>query len=220
MKGLIKYELKKMFSVWWLVYAAAMAIIFLMWDGFNGADIIWPLAVLNFTHGAGDNTNEDEKSGWLALQGILPISKRQYLKVKLLRYGIVSALNFCYIFTLLGIRLAVVGNFGVGTFWMPLTAYLSLYAGLCSTFPKIQSLKGTELRLILLRIGLTVSILGSLAALIVTMQRPDLLNILFPVGIGVLAITLVAVPLHWKKTLDQFEDYQLGIPSELQREDT
>ena len=114
MKGLIKYELKKMISLWWLVYAAVMIFLFVVRTREETYNYFaYVLASIHIVKIAADTVRADEESGWLALQGILPVSKRQYLTVKYIRYGIVTALNCCFIYTLIGIRCALNGSFGI-----------------------------------------------------------------------------------------------------------
>ena len=217
MKGLIKYELKKMISVWWLVYVAVMLLAFyaLDWEAYYG--FYFALASVHVSKGVGDTTQADEKSGWLALQGIFPVSKRQYLTAKYIRYGVVCVLNACFIFTLIGIRCVLNGTFGLHTFWLPLLAYLTLYMGMISMFPDILSLKGRGLRMLFIRIGLTIAILGSSVLIIVLADNLELTSRLLPFVIGFLVVGAAVCVLNVKERLDQFEEYELGIPSELQK---
>ena len=120
MKGLIKYELKRIISLWWLVYAAVMIFLFVVRTREETYNYFaYVLASIHIVKIAADTVRADEESGWLALQGILPVSKRQYLTVKYIRYGIVTALNCCFIYTLIGIRCALNGSFGILPFWVP-----------------------------------------------------------------------------------------------------
>lgn len=221
MKGLIKYELKKMFSVWWLVYAASMILFFVVRTREETYNYFaYVLASVNLAKIACGTIRADEKSGWLALQGILPVSKRQYLTVKYIRCGIVTALNCCFIYTLIGIRCALNGNFGLLTFWLPILLHLSFSIAYVSSGPDIQGLKECDLRIRLIRIGMTVSTLGNLVLILMLAINPDWGSRLLPFAIGLLVFGAVLCVLNAKARLDQFEDYQLGISSELQREDT
>ena len=220
MKGLINYELKKMFSVWWLVYAAATLLAFyaLDWEAYYG--FFFALASVHVSKGVSDTTRADEKSGWLALQGMLPVSKRQYLTAKYVRYGVVCVLNVCFVFTLIGIRCVLSDNFGLLTFWLPLMLHLSFCMAISSTFPEILGLKGHGLRAFLIRNGLLLCSAGNAVSLIVLVSNPAWENRLLPFVIGFLVVGAAVCVLSAKAKLDQFEDYQLGISSELQREDT
>ncbi len=217
MKGLIKYELKKMISVWWLVYVAVMLLVFCLLDWKEHYGLLFALVSLHISRGAGDATRADAESGWLALQGIFPVSKRQYLTAKYIRYGVVCVLNACFIFTLIGIRCALSGTFGFHAFWLPLLAYLTLYLGMSSMFPDILSLKGRGLRMLFIRIGLTIAILGSSVLIIVLADNLELTSRLLPFVIGFLVVGAAVCVLNAKERLDQFEEYELGIPSELQK---
>ena len=87
-------------------------------------------------------------------------------------------------------------------------------------FPDILDLKGGGLRMLFIRIGGTVSMLGSAVLLIAIAFNPDWASRLFLLAIVLLVIGVSVFFLNVKARLDQFEDYQLGISSELQREDT
>ena len=87
-------------------------------------------------------------------------------------------------------------------------------------FPDILDLKGGGLRMLFIRIGGTVSMLGSAVLLIAITFNPDWASRLFLLVIVLLVIGVSVFFLNVKARLDQFEDYQLGISSELQREDT
>ena len=158
------------------------------------------------------------KSGWLALQGILPVSKRQYLTVKYIRYGIVTALNCCFIYTLIGIRCALNGSFGILPFWVPVLLHLSLSIVHVAMFPDILALKGGGLRMLFIRIGGTVSVLGSAVLLIAITFNPDWASRLFLLVIVLLVIGVLVFFLNVKARLEQFESYQLGISWKLQRD--
>lgn len=217
MKGLIKYELKKMISVWWLVYVAVMLLAFyaLDWEAYYG--FYFALASVHVSKGVGDTTQADEKSGWLALQGIFPVSKRQYLTAKYIRYGVVCVLNVCFVFTLIGIRCVLNDNFGLLTFWLPLMVHLSFCMAISSTFPEILGIKGHGLRAFLIRNGSLLCSVGNGVSLIVLVSNPAWGNRLLPFVIGFLVLGAAVCVLNVKERLDQFEDYQLGIPSELQK---
>lgn len=220
MKGLIKYELKKMISIWWLVYAAVMIFLFVarpQKENYNY--FAYVLASVNLARIACGTIRTDEKSGWLALQGILPVSKRQYLTVKYIRCGIVTALNCCFIYTLIGIRCALNDNFGLLPFWLPILLHLSFSIAYAFSGPDIQGLKGGGLRIRLIRIGMTVSTLGTLVLILMLAINPDWGSRLLPFVIALLVTTVIVCFPNAKARLDQFEDYQLGIPSELQREE-
>ena len=219
MKGLIKYELKKMISLWWLVYAAATLLAFyaLDWEAYYG--FFFALASVHVSKGVSDTTRADEKSGWLALQGMLPVSKRQYLTVKYVRYGVVCVLNVCFVFTLIGIRCVLNDNFGLLTFWLPLMLHLSFCMAISSTFPEILGLKGHGLRAFLIRNGSLLCSAGNGVSLIVLVSNPAWENRLLPFVIGFLVLGAAVCVLNAKAKLEQFESYQLGISSELQRED-
>ena len=221
MKGLIKYELKKMFSLWWLVYAAVMIFLFVVRTREETYNYFaYVLASIHIVKIAADTVRADEESGWLALQGILPVSKRQYLTVKYIRYGIVTALNCCFIYTLIGIRCALNGSFGILPFWVPVFLHLSLSIALAAMFPDILDLKGGGLRMLFIRIGGTVSMLGSAVLLIAIAFNPDWASRLFLLVIVLFVIGVSVFFLNVKARLEQFESYQLGISWKLQREDT
>ena len=220
MKGLIKYELKKMISVWWLVYIAVMILFFVVRtreENYNYFAYVF--ASTNLAKIACGTIRTDEKSGWLALQGILPVSKRQYLTVKYIRCGIVTALNCCFIYTLIGIRCALNDNFGLLPFWLPILLHLSLSIAYAFLGPDIQGLKGGGLRMHLISFGMTVFVAGIIVLFLMLASNPAWGSRLLPFAIGLLVFGAAVCVLHAKERLDQFEDYQLGIPSELQREE-
>ena len=172
MKGLIKYELKKMISIWWLVYIAVTLLAFyaLDWEAYYG--FFFALASVHVSKGVSDTTRADEKSGWLALQGIFPVSKRQYLTAKYIRYGVVCVLNACFVFTLIGIRCVLNDNFGILAFWLPLMVHLSFCMAISSTFPEILGLKGHGLRAFLIRNGSLLCSVGNGVSLIMLVSNP------------------------------------------------
>ena len=220
MKGLIKYELKKMISVWWLVYIAVMIFLFVtrpQKENYNY--FAYVLVSTNIAKIACGTILTDEKSGWLALQGILPVSKRQYLTVKYIRCGIVTALNCCFIYTLIGIRCALNDNFDLLPFWLPILLHLSLSIAYAFLGPDSQGLKGGGLRMHLIRFGMTVFVAGILVLFLMLATNPAWESRLLPFVIGFLVFGAAVCVLNVKEKLDQFEGYQLGIPSELQREE-
>jgi hypothetical protein len=87
-------------------------------------------------------------------------------------------------------------------------------------FPDILSLKGRGLRMLFIRIGLTIAIMGSSVLIIVLADNLELTSRLLPFVIGFLVVGAAICVLNVKERLDQFEEYELGISSELQKEDT
>ena len=72
----------------------------------------------------------------------------------------------------------------------------------------------------MIRNGSLLCSAGNAVSLIVLVSNPAWENRLLPFVIGFLVVGAAVCVLSAKAKLDQFEDYQLGIPSELQREDT
>ena len=73
--------------------------------------------------------------------------------------------------------------------------------------------------MLFIRIGGTVSVLGSAVLLIAITFNPDWASRLFLLVIVLLVIGVLVFFLNVKARLEQFESYQLGISWKLQREE-
>lgn len=217
MKGLLKHELKNMLSPYYLLYLVILTVFRLVQEAKPVYAAVYSLSFLLIVRLAGDNMKADEENGWLAMQGILPVTKGQYLLAKYFRYGVICGGHSLYVVLLTAIRLAIQGDLTVEGFWLPLPATLAGFSVIFALFPSLRFAgNGRGEWRILINLGLTVSILGSLALIGVILARPELTVPLFPVGLCLLAVAAVSCTADVKRKLKQFENYQLGIPSELQ----
>lgn len=217
MKGLLKHELKNMLSPYYLLYLVILTVFRLVQEAKPDYAAVYSLSFLLIVRLAGDNMNADEENGWLAMQGILPVTKGQYLLAKYFRYGVICGGHSLYVVLLTAIRLAIQGELTLEGFWLPLPATIAGFSIIFAMFPSLRFAgNGQGERRILINLGLTVSILGGLALIGVILACPELTVPLFPVGLCLLAVAAVSCVADVKRKLKQFENYQLGIPSELQ----
>ena len=89
MKGLLKHELKNMLSPYYLLYLVILTVFRLVQEAKPFYAAVSSLSFLLIVRLAGDNMKQDEENGWLAMQGILPVTKGQYLLAKYFRYVVI-----------------------------------------------------------------------------------------------------------------------------------
>ena len=219
MKGLIKYELDQISWLLQIVLAILTAVYILTKDLESLGDAWWVIVVELLILGSGNTVREDEKNGWLTLQGILPVSKRQYLLAKYLRYELTFAVNAVYIFSLVAIRLALLGRLSISTFWHPLPLYLSMLLACWSVFPGGRYVDTGDTTQRLIKLALCMTVVGGFVIQVVAYDDTGLMCRLLPLGWCLWVIAAGAFVMNTKKNMDQFESYQIGIPSELQLDD-
>lgn len=218
MKGLWKCEWKQFDLSVRIFFAVIAAVWFLFSDPESLFDAYWPILVSLLLLTTGNTISEDEESGWLAMQGILPVTKGQYLLTKYLFYYISFAAGVLYVFALVALRLAWAGRLALLTFWYPLPFMLSAVLIFFSIFPGSRYIKKGDLRHRLIKTVLFATVTGSNLVLFLLHDNEVWMSRLFPLGWCLLAVGVVACVLTAKKDSEQFETYQLGIPSELQTE--
>ena len=219
MKGLLKCEWKQFdFSV--RVFFAVIAAVWILFSNPESLeDAYWAILVMLFLLSTGNSVLEDERTGWLAMQGVLPVSKRQYLLTKYLFYYISFGAGVLYVFSLVGIRLAMLGRLSLLTFWYPLPFMLNAVLIFFSLYPGGRYVKRGDHRQLLIKTVLFATVVGSNLVLFMVCGNEVWMSRLFPLGWCLLAIAIDAFVMNAKKNMDQFESYQIGIPSELQLDD-
>ena len=218
MKGLWKCEWKQFELSVWIFFAVIAAVWFLVSNPESLFDAYWPILVSLWLLTIGNTILEDEKNGWLAMQGVLPVTKRQYLLTKYLFFQIRFGAGVLYVFSLVALRLALSGQMDLLTFLYPLPFMLSAVLTLFSIYSEFRYVKNGSPRHRLIRAVLFATVTGSNLILFRLHDNEMWMSRLFPLGWCLLAVGVVACVLIAKKDLERFEGYQLGIPSELQTE--
>ncbi|MBQ8324430.1 MAG: ABC-2 transporter permease [Clostridia bacterium] len=218
MKGLWKCEWEQFELSVRIFFAVIAAVWFLFSNPESLFDAYWPILVSLLFLTIGNTILEDEKNGWLTMQGVLPVTKRQYLLTKYLFFQIIFGAGVLYVFSLVVLRLALSGRMDLLTFLYPLPFMLSAVLIIFFIYSEFRYVKKGSLRHRLIRAVLFATVTGSNLVLFRLHDNEMWMSRLFPLGWCFLAVGVVACVLTAKKDLERFEGYQLGIPSELQTE--
>lgn len=220
MKGLIKKELRSLpiFSPFWLILIAISSA-FMLWINSEDAIILlFPLYQLPYSAIVA-RFDGDEKNGWLQRMGVFPVSKEQYFYAKSFGVGISTLGTLLLQWTLAAVRLSSLGSLTPERLIPLYLATLSLALTMSTTLlpPQYFAKKVRVLWRALPFICVVLSY-GNFVLAYLLSQTPD--SLLYWCLLALFALICAALAcMTVKKKANLFEQYQLGIPSELQREE-